>query len=797
MLRNYLKIAWRNLNKHRLYTLINVMGLALATAAFLLIINYVRFEYSYEDFYKNADNIYRVTLDRYKDAEFVVTDCETHYPLGPLMKKEMPEVKDYVRMQSMEGFQEIKQGNRVFRTDRLYAADPSVFTVFNYRFIDGDPATALNGPFQAVLTASTAQKLFGRVHAKGEIFQSDNKVFTVTGIIEDLPENTHLKINVLVSYATLPAIGWPMDSWNGNNTYTYVQLAPHSSAAALNEKLKKLSKEHIKQNLFTAQAIKDIHLYSHKSFEPEINGDIKTVRFLLITAILVLMVGSVNYVNLTTARAAERVRETGMRKALGSSRSMLIGQFMVETVLINLLAMLTALLFIQLALPAYFNLMNRPVNTHFFSSPMLWGTVAALFVLNCLLSGIYPALILSGVQPVSATQRTFTGGTKGAMLRKTLVVGQFTAALVVLSASFIVYRQLDYLRSQDLGLNTHQVLVVRAASSDQDATLKKEAAAFLNSMEQLPQVEKASVCGSVPGIDLSMVSSSSGISQYGATAGKGYNYYLYGIDAGFIPTMEIKMAAGRNFHPGSPNEGSVIINREAARLLGFSSPQAAIGGRIAFTVSDKLPYSTIVGVTEDYHQQSMKDALLPMIHWYQNIGSFYAVRVKTTDMPATLTQIRHIWEQQHPGYPFDYRFLDEMYDQQYKGDEQFGKVVKVFSVFTLFITCLGILGLTAFSITKRRKEIGIRKTLGASVGSIVTLLGKDFVYLILIALVVATPLTWWAMSQWLDNFAYRAPISWTVFSMAGLLTLLIAMITVSVQTIRAALDNPVHALRSE
>jgi putative ABC transport system permease protein len=395
------------------------------------------------------------------------------------------------------------------------------------------------------------------------------------------------------------------------------------------------------------------------------------------------------------------------------------------------------------------------------------------------------------------TKRTFTGGAKGALLRKVLVAGQFTAALVVISASFIVYRQLAFLRTQDLGLRTDQVLIVSAASGDQEATLRKEAAAFRNSVEQLPQVEKVSVCGSVPGIDLSMLSTSTGISRYGSKTGAGYNYYLYSIDAGFIPAMQIKMAAGHNFDPGKDNSSAVIVNREAARLLGFSSPESAVGGRIFFFPNEKTPYSTIIGVMEDYHQQSMKGALLPMIHWYQEIGNFYAVKIKTTDMPATLAQIRRIWEQQHPGYPFDYRFLDQLYDQQFRGDERFGKVVKVFSVFTLFITCLGILGLTAFSITRRRKEIGIRKTLGASVVHIVTLLSRDFVYLVLIALAVATPLTWWAMSQWLDNFAYRAPVSWTAFSMSGLLTLLVAMATISVQTLRAALDNPVHALRSE
>lgn len=798
MLLNYLKIAWRNLNKNRFYTLINVLGLALATAAFLLIIHYVRFEYSYENFYTHADDIYRVTIDRYKGAEFVVTDCETHYPLGPMMKKDMPEVKDYARLQSMGEFQEIRQGNKVIRINQLYAADPSIFSIFNYRFIDGDPATALSSPFQVVLTESSARKLFGRTDVKGRTLQTQNKVFTISGIIHDLPENTHLKINVLFSYSSLPTtINAVLDSWQGNNTYTYVQLMPHSNLITLNEKLKKLSREKIKENIFTAQPIKDIHLFSHKTFEPETNGDIKTVRFLLVTALLILLIGSVNYINLTTARSSERVRETGMRKALGSSRGMLVGQFMIETVMINLLAMGCALVLINLFLPLYYNLAGRFADTGFFTDPLLWAMIAGLFVLNCLLSGIYPAVVLSGVQPVSVTKRTFTGTVKGVIFRKALVTGQFTAALVVLSASLIVYRQLAYLRSQSIGLHTEQVLEVIGTYNEQDSILQKEAVAFKNRLLQLPQVQQVAVSTAIPGIELNMLSTTTGISQYGSNTGQGYNFYMYGIDAGFIPAMGIKMAAGRNFIAGSTNGGDAVINKEAARLLGFSSPEAAIGGKLSMAFSREKKYSTIVGVTEDYHQQSLKDAMRPMIHWYQESGLFYSIKVKTADMPATVAQIRRVWEQQHPGYPFEYRFLDDLYNQQYKGDQQFGKIVEIFSFFTLFITCLGILGLTAFSITKRTKEIGIRKVLGASAAHITGLLSKDFIYLILIATVISTPLTWVVMNHWLDNFAYRTTISGWIFCASGLLTLLIALITISFQTIRAALANPVQSLKSE
>ncbi|MBC9909876.1 ABC transporter permease [Chitinophaga varians] len=800
MFQNYLKIAWRNLKKDKFYTLINILGLSLATAAFLFIINYVRFEYSYEQCYRNADNIYRITLDNYKDSEYVMTDCETHPPLGPLVKKQFPEVVDYVRVEHMEEIPSIKTNGRVYKVDNAYAVDNSMFTVFNYDFIEGNANRALTAPMQAVITQSLARRMFGHGSAVGKLLQDGDWTYTITSVIKDVPSNTHLKFDLLISFNSLLSRGIQLESWNNNNNYTYVQLQPHADLAAFNHKLLQVSKEKLKMDKLRAEPIKDIHLLSHKSFEPEENGDLKTVQFMLVIAVLVLLVGSVNYVNLTTARAVDRTKETGMRKALGSSRMSLVKQFMTETVLINLIAMALALLLIEVLLPAYVQLTGRPITANFFHSTFFWLTAAALFVFSCILSGLYPALVLSAVKPVSVTRRSFTTSSGSILFRRVLVVAQFSAALIVLSASLIVFRQLSYMRHQDLGLSTDQILVLRAPAGQGkviDSIRRQQSAAFLSSVSQLPQVEKVAATDALPGSSLHDLSTTSGVSLLGSNIGLNYTFYAYAIDENFLPLMKLKLLAGENFRPGVSNADKMILSREACRLFGFNTPEEAIGKKLTLSWTS-LGYSTIVGVVEDYHQQSLKTAMLPMIHWYRtNGGVFFSAKLNTTNIDQTVAKMQLLWQQQYPDYPFEYHFLDEMFDEQYKADQRFGKIVEIFSAFTLFITCLGILGLTAYNITKRSKEIGIRKVLGASVASIVNLLSQDFVKLAAIAIFIATPLTWYIMSRWLQDYAYRIQIQWWMFAITGLVTVAIALITVSLQSIRAALANPVKALKSE
>ncbi|MEX2604620.1 MAG: ABC transporter permease [Gracilimonas sp.] len=791
MLKNYIKIAWRNLRNDKLYSVINILGIAVATAAFLLIINFVRFEYSYEDFHTKADDIYRVTLDLYQGSEYIVTDAETYPPLGPLLKQDMPEVVEYVRIQMMESIREISHDNEVYRVDKVFAADPSLFEVFNYEFLYGEAGTVFSAPMQVVINESLADRLFGSAAgALDKVMMSSGNQFTITGIIKDPPSNTHLKVNMLLSLSTVERLGWDLTSWNSNNNYTYLQLQPGVDLASFNNKLVELSDERLEDEILVAEPVKDIHLYSNKTFEPEVNGNIKTVQFLFVIAILILIIGSINYMNLTSARATERIKEVGIRKVLGSSRRLLVGQFLTETLLINVVAIGLALQIVQLVLPYYFQLIGRPVDVDFFISPFFWMTCLSLFLFNSLLSGLYPAFKLSGVKPIAITRRTFTGSGQGELFRKALVVGQFTVAMIVLSASFIVFRQISYMQNQDLGVDTSQVLIVRGPSATSDSSDLPQAQVFKDALAQLTDVENVSASEALPGVSLHDLNTTSGLTRLGSNEEGGYTYYAYGIDADFIDNMEIRLVAGRNFRKGSSNKDEMILSEEATRLLGFENPEAAVGERLNWG-------STIVGVVKDYHQMSLKESILPMVHWYDESGSFFSIKLKTDDIRTTVSRVESLWSEQFPGYPFDYYFFDEYFNRQYQADQRFGTIVGVFSGFTLFITCLGLLGLTAYTVSRRTKEIGIRKILGATVFNMVSLLSKDFIKLVLIAILIATPTAWYIMSQWLQDFAYKIELQLWMFLIVGLIAVTIALFTVSFQSVRAAIMNPVESLRSE
>lgn len=798
MLKSYIIVAWRSFFKDSFYSFLNVIGIAIAIAAFILIINYVRYEHSYENFHQKADNVYRVTLDLYEGKQYVVTDCETHPPLAPLLKTEIPEVVDYVRIQRVEELPEVSHDGKFYKVDRLYAADPSLFNVFSYKLIEGDPSTALSLPMQAVVTETLARRLFGTTDIKGKVLKSGERMFSISGVMEDPPLNTHLKLDMVLSFISLEKMGWDLNNWHGNNNYTYLLLRPGINLAAFNSKLKSVTRGKIKNRQYVAEPVKDIHLRSHKTFEPEVNGNIKTVNFLMITAILILLIGSVNYVNVTTARAAERFKEVGVRKVLGSSRMLLVKQFMTETLLTNIFAFTISALLIRLTFPAYLILVDRPADTTFFASKAFFLIYVGLFLFNCLLSGIYPALALSATKPASVINRTSTSLGKSDLFRKVLVTGQFTIALVVLTASFIVFRQLSYMRHQDLGVNASQILTIRAPNNhENDSVGRYQSQTFKNSLMQLPGVEKVAISGALPGLSLHELSTMTSITRYGSDAGKGYNYYLYGIDADFIPAMTIEMAAGSNFRQGLPNKDEVIITEEASRLMGFKSAKEAVGEKISLTLSADAKFSTIVGVMKDYHQQSLKESLLPMIHWYHDRAGFFSVKMEDTDIPGLISKVKTVYDQQFPGHAIEYHFLDDMFDQQYKADQQFGKIVGIFSALTLFITCLGLLGLTAYSISRRTKEIGIRKVMGASASDIARLLSVDFMKLVMIAICIGTPIAAYVMSLWLNGYAYRLSLQWWMFVPAAIVVMVIAILSVSFQSVKAALMNPVKSLRAE
>lgn len=793
MLRNNLKIAYRNIWKDRVYSIINILGLALATTVFLLIVHYVRFEHSYEDIHAKADNIYRVTLDLYNGSELVTTDCETYPVLGPRMLRDMPEVKNYARVEHI-GPTEVKSGDKGFIIDRVFAADSQYFSMFDVDFIKGDKSRALTSPDQVLLSGTAARKIFGEQDPMGKVLRMHHFTVTVAGVFKDIPGNTHLKFDMLLPFSRVTTTDPLLNSWNSNNNYTYVELTPGATLAALNRKLHKLSKEHLKQEILTAAPIKDIHLYSKRSYEPEPPGNINTVRFLLIIAILILLIGSVNYVNLTTARSSERLKEAGIRKVLGSSRLGLIRQFFLESLIVNFISFILALALVYVLMPVYLQLVNKPVDLQIFNSASFWITCVLLFGMNCLLSGLQPAIMLSSVKPVVVMSRTSgSGGAKGGALRKTLVVGQFAVAIVVLSFIVIIYRQLQYMREQDKGMNISQVLVINERYDGSSDSLRvSKHTALRSELLRLSAVKGVTASAALPGVDVNDLNTTNNVRKLGAEL-NGYNFYTYAVDAHFLPVMEIELAAGRNFREGGEQGLDVLINEEAARLLGFASPEKAVGQQIFYGTN-----RTVVGVVKNFNQRSSKEARIPIIHYYKpDNAQYFAVKLNSTDARSVIEAAEKIWQATYPGRAFDYFFLDQLYDQQYKADRQFGRIIGVFTVFSVFITCLGLLGLTAHNIARRTKEIGIRKVLGASVTEIVRLFAKDYVKLVFIAMVVGVPVAVWAQQLWLQDFAIRASMPWWIFALAGAVTLLIALFTVSLQSVKAALVNPVNSLGAE
>lgn len=805
MLRNYISVAYRSLFKNRVFSFLNILGLAIGMAAFLFIIHYVRFERSYESFHENADNIYRVTLDLYNGNEFIVTDCETYAPLGPMLKAKHPEVVDYVRMYHNDGLQDINVDNRRFLEEGLYFADASVFTVFTLQTLQGNPKTALIEPFKIALSETTAKKYFGKTDVVGESVKLLNQVFQVSAVFADLPPNTHLKYNALLSHATLAKIYNGYDEvagWAGNNEYTYLQMVPGTDLAEFNKVLTDLSvsmKDKIGNERFVAERIKDIHLQSNKSFEPEANGSEKIVYVLFIIAIFIIVIAWVNYVNLSTARAIERAREVGIRKVMGSVRMQLVLQFLAESFIINILAATITFTIFHTGLPFFRQLTGQLLPLDFVHDVTFWYIFTGLVVTGSLLSGLYPAFVLSSFQPSVVLKGKLRTSTHGQHLRKALVVFQFAATVILMAGMCAVYLQINYMRHYDLGLSLDQTLIVRAnqdESIDSIARIKQQV--FKNELLQSSHVRKVGLSGTVPGLSAHEMSTSSNVTRVGQDKAEGsYNYYHSWIDADFIPTLGMELVAGRNFVTGSPNHDQIIINEEAVTRLGFASAEEAVGSKITYKTHWRGEPATIIGVLKKYYQQSPKEQQVPILLRYSEGGDYLSVKLSADDMPAAVAQVKEVWNKVYPNTVFHYFFLDEMYNQQYQADVRFGQVIATFSTLAIIIACLGLFGLSAFTIVQRTKEIGIRKVLGASVLQIVHLLSKDFVKVVLIAAIVALPVAYIGIEQWLSGYAVRISLSVWLFILPVVIILTIALCTVSFQTIRTALSNPTNALKQE
>ncbi|MDW7694457.1 FtsX-like permease family protein [Flammeovirgaceae bacterium SG7u.111] len=798
MFKNNIKISLRVFRRNKAYAFINILGMSTGLAIALFIIMYAKFELSYEKYNQLSDRQLRLTVDILNGESLVEQDCETYPPLGPKMKAEMPEVEEFTRTYHMD-HNALKVGDKTFREADMYAADPSFFTMFNYPLLHGNQREIFKKPYEMVLTKSMALKLFNKVDAVGESLEwvEVEEPFLVTGIVDDSPATTHLKFSALISYPTMiAAFGERENNWSGNNTFTYLQLEDGVSFDAFNESLmafnKRLTEEKILESeRFIAQPVRDIHLYSDKSFEPEPNGDATSVFFLLGVAFLVMVIAIVNYVNLSTSKSLDRAKEVGVRKVIGSSKSQLRQQFYTESLLVNIFSGIFAVLLLFAFRSYFLEVAGLPLDLNFIVDPAFWTVLAGFILVSSLLSGIFPAFVLSSFKPISVMKGKFGESGKGLLMRRALVVFQFSITIFLLIQTLTAEEQLTFMREKDLGLNIEQTVVLREPFGENDL---EKAKTFREEILNYPQFQAMTISSCVPGLPSHEMSTSTGINLVEALEKKNFNFYLYWIDEHFIPTMEMELVAGKNFLTNSPNEDMVLVNEEAIKLWGLSNPEEAIGKEI-IGGSKK---TTIMGVLKNFHQASAKSEHIPMIFLYNDgFSHMSSIRIASGDMKENVMLINDVYESVFPGSPFDFFFLDQEYDKQYRADERFGAVFATLTAFAILIACLGLFGLVMFTVAKRTKEIGVRKVLGAEVWQIVLLLSKDFVVLVFISMFIAIPLTYFIVQSWLDRYAFRIDLEAWIFMVPALAVLLISVLTIVGKTLQISRANPINSLRDE
>ncbi len=793
MLRNNLKIAFRILRKDKTFAAINILGLSVGLAIALLIIQYVKYEFSYESYNPNANQMVRITMD-YMDGETLVEqDCETYPPLGPKISAEFSEVEDFTRAYNIDPLT-IKVGENYFRENLMYATDKSFFRMFNYPLIQGNIESIFAKPNEVVLTENSAIKLFGTTDVVGERIEMNSHPFQVVGVISDPPSNTHLKFNILISYRTLIEFYDESDNnWNGNNTFTYFKLHDGVSFEQFDKRLAGFNKEILEQGLIRGervigQPMKDIHLYSHKSFEAEPNGDATTVFFLLGVAILVIIIAIVNYINLSTSKSLDRAKEVGIRKVLGSASIQLKGQFFAESFLINLFSGVLAILFMILLLGQFRTLADLPADFSFIGDQSFWFALVGILLLSTILSGIFPAIILTRFKPVTVLKGKFSNSGQGNLLRKSLVVTQFAITAFLLVQTLTANLQLNFMKEKDLGMNTDRVIT---AATPDDWTWEGFDA-FKGELLNDSRIQSVTLSSCVPGLPTHQMSTTTGINPVDAMERRNNNFYIYFIDHEFLPSMGMELLAGNNFIDGS-NENRIIVNEEALKVWGYPSMEDAIRKKIDIGEEP----AEIHGVIKNFNQFSPKEPDIPMIFVYGFGYERISVKAAPGDPADQVAAFEKVFSRHFPETPFDYFFIDQKFDEQYKADRKFQQVFGTLTLFALLIAAMGLFGLASFTIAKRSKEIGIRKVLGASIPQLIGLVVKDFMVLVGVSLIISLPVTYWFVSNWLDNYSYRIDLSIWILLLPALIVLLVAFLSILSKTYRVSVTNPVNSLRDE
>ena len=817
MLQNFWKIAYRNMVRNKFFALVNIFGLAIGMAACWFIFEYVRFELSYDRWHKNAARLYRVPTDFAKT--YMLTDAiADNYPaVGPTAKAEFPEVVDFARLApdpSLLSYTDGRGQTRRFNEPNLYMADPSFLKLFDFPFLSGDPGTALLKPSTMVLSASLAKKYFGTADPVGKTVSLNGDPLMVTGVFADVAENSHIHFDALVSLSRLNG-QFGATNWDAPGFYTYVLLAPGADPRKLEAKFPAMIDKYLGKKLkslnlsmqFHLEPVTDIHLQPTAS-EPEAQGSKQMLYLLSALGLFILVIAWVNYINLSTAKSMERAREVGVRKVAGASRLQLAGQFMLESMLVNLLALLLTILIVILVGPYFDRFVGKGISKAFYASGLLrdwrfWLIVSGVFLMGALQVGAYPALVLSAFKPVLVLKGRFQRSGKGLFLRRALVTFQFLLSILLVAASLIVYRQLQFMRNQDPGYNKDQLLIVKMPVLT-DSTFPTRMAALKTELLQDPSIRGVAPSSEIPGQAMRQDNAIRRVDQDEKLVG--YADFL-AIDSDFVPTYGVKLLAGTNLpdEQGGPGDWfhtkreKVMINEKLAKQLGYRDAAEALHKEIFFHTWVGDIKGEIVGVVKNYQVQSAQAAYQPILFYHESHipSEFLALNIDTRNLRHSLAKVEAVYNQSFPGNAYESFFLNDHFDQQYRADQKLGSFFQLFTGLAIFVACMGLLGLSSLIIRLRVREIGIRKVLGAPVYSLLILLSKDFVRMVVIAAAIASPIVYWGADRWLRNYAFHIGVGWVLLLLPPFLLLLVALVTVSVQSVRAALANPVESLKTE
>ena len=796
MLKNYFLIAIRNLKNYKGYSLLNILGLSIGIACCVIIMLYVRNEISFDEYHEKADRIYRIEYSgRFGENE--INNVRTPADWAPALKNDYPAIENFVRLKPPRSRWMLKYEDRLFFEKGFVFADSTIFSVFDFELVRGNPKDVLEAPNTVVLTEEMAQKYFGSENPIGKTILLDNKhIITVTGIMKQIPRNSHFDFDFLASFSTLyadPQIFGGLPYLATSTQYTYVLLTKNASSSDLESALPGFVEKYLRDELspdeqmkIELQPLTDIHLHSHRDYEFQTNGDISYVYMFSTIAFIILLIASINFMNLTTARSANRAKEVGMRKVVGARREQLIRQFIGESALLALISLAIACLFVQLSLPYFNQLSERYLSFDLFNDPFLIFGLIAITTFVGILAGSYPALYLSGFKPVKVLKGALSKGAKGVVIWRVLVVIQFTVSIVLIIGTIAVFNQLSFMQNQSLGFNKEHIVVIPLP----DPAVRDRFDALESLLSENTGVLNVAASGSLPG----GLYNSWPIVTEGMSSEDGIIFNVNSVSEHYFETLHIDFVGGRTFSPDAHQDTSrtVILNETAVKKLNWEDP---IGEILALGPQFR---PRVIGVVKDFHFRSMHQPIEPLMIFPRLMDMiFVSIRVRPDNLDQTINQIEEAWRNVNPEHVFEYSFLDKDYDNAYKAEKRFGEIFGLFAGLAIFVACLGLYGIAAYTAEQRTKEIGIRKVLGASNSTIVKLLNQEFTKLVIVANLAAWPIAYYLIGIWLGDFAYKSYPGIEVYVGAALVSVFVAGITVARQSIKAANIQPVNALKYE